>query len=190
MTDYDPFGLDTPKPKAKEATVSEETDNTNGISITHKGGVGYDAPWIVFHASDPRQALQWYGVDASKATDKQAFDKLIEVSAAASNAFATAFAGGKPAQPAPVASAPAAQAPVQARPHLTVAGKVEGAADENVTEPPAWMGEAPPCPHGQSGHKKFVTKVGKFGRWYAWGCAGPQGGPTCGDLDFRKQGKR
>lgn len=69
---FDPFADETPEPVASDwladsTPVVEEkkenktvtVQNTEGkLTVTLKGGAGFDAPWIVIHADDASDALE------------------------------------------------------------------------------------------------------------------------------------
>src|SRR5699024_12445397 len=57
----DPFAQPTPAETYTTTTTKENrmTDDQNNakVTATHKGGSGFDAPWIVIHGSTPAEVL-------------------------------------------------------------------------------------------------------------------------------------
>lgn len=59
----DPWGAEETAPvqapaAPKAAPVREQAPSNEGVTVTLKGGKGYEAPWIVIHAADPASALE------------------------------------------------------------------------------------------------------------------------------------
>ena len=117
VNDVDPFDLveadeDGPEPfeepapvkkVAPKKTVKPPSDR-EGVTVTLKGGAGFDSPWIVIHAADLADAYEQ--VSGDNAT---VLSKLMDRTKAA----AKHFTGGEsaPARPAPqAATAPPAGA--------------------------------------------------------------------------------
>lgn len=92
--------------KKENTTVENINEDQNKITVTLKGGAGYDAPWVVVHAANATDALETLNDEDLKTVLERA--KKI-------GAF---FAGGAPAQapasngqPAGAAQAPGGQTP-------------------------------------------------------------------------------
>ncbi|MFB7473199.1 hypothetical protein [Kitasatospora sp. NPDC056184] len=117
-TTTDPFGGST-EPADTTSTTKETTVTTTtpehsetGVSITLKGGSGYDAPWIVFRGANLRDAH-------AQMADKEALKALVDdvakvgayfASTGAPKAAQAASGGGNEAsaqQPARPANVPA-----------------------------------------------------------------------------------
>lgn len=114
---FDPFADDVqPEPVVQTETVTENkkenktvaANNSEGkLTVTLKGGNGFDAPWIVIHADDANDALD------------QLNDKALGALIARTKEVAGFFSGGtgqapqRPAQGSAPASkdAPAGDAP-------------------------------------------------------------------------------
>jgi len=176
MADYDPFGLDvTPEKKEVETVSQDET----GINITYKGeAASYGntaAPWVVVHAANAEQAFKLHGIDPKGKTMRDLFELVTKTS----RIFQEIYTGSPAQAPQPVAAA---------KTHLGTDGVVHNApaasaapaqdsGGEPYSAPPVWMGPAPHCPHSPAGVRKFVSKVGQYGPWAAWGCAAGKDAP-------------
>lgn len=55
----DPFA----ETKDETKNVTETAENTNEISVTLKGGAGYDAPWVVIRGSDASELTELLSTD-------------------------------------------------------------------------------------------------------------------------------
>jgi hypothetical protein len=111
-----PNPTDTPVPAKKTAskklaTVKKEevqpvADNTNneGITLTFKGGAGFDAPWVVVHARDLEDAYE----TASDPLLGKLFEKVAETSQefTALAPAKSAAAPQRPGAPTPPPGAP------------------------------------------------------------------------------------
>lgn len=120
MSHFDPFADDLqPEPVAANNTDAwNETEkkenkvmagaNTEGkIVVTLKGGAGFDAPWIVVHATDAADALE------------QLNDKVLGELIARTKTVSAHFSGGsgnagRPASPQSNSRPPQQQAPASA----------------------------------------------------------------------------
>jgi hypothetical protein len=117
LTDFDPFEnapvdaaeepFEQPASKKAPARKAAATSTSEGkLTLTLKGGAGFDSPWIVIHAADVDDALdQVSGDNASKLA------KLMDETRKAANHFAgsapaKAAAAGRPA-PQAAGEAPA-----------------------------------------------------------------------------------
>jgi hypothetical protein len=107
LTDFDPFEdapvdevVEQPTPK-KPPTKKAVAPGEGKLTLTLKGGAGFDSPWIVIHATDVDDALdQVSGDNAAKLA------KLMDATRKAANHFG----GSAPAKPAPAPQA-ATEAP-------------------------------------------------------------------------------
>ncbi len=100
----EPFSDPAPVKKVAKKVAAKPPSDREGVTVTLKGGAGFDAPWIVIHAADLEDAYEQ--VSGDNAT---LLAKLMDRAKAA----AKHFTGGEasPARPAPaVASAPPAGA--------------------------------------------------------------------------------
>lgn len=77
MSDFDPFAdieadtaddavpfAEAPKkaaPKKAAGKTAATSDSEGKLTVTLKGGAGFDAPWIVIHATDVDDALDLFG---------------------------------------------------------------------------------------------------------------------------------
>lgn len=132
-------------PKKAAGTVSVDVKPNllpldNGkVSLTFKGGTGFDAPWVVIHASDLGDALEQVSGD-----NGATLAKLMERVQRAGAHF-TKVAPTRPA--ASGATAPSA-APAQRQ-----------AAPQAAQEAPG--GEKRFCSHGEMNFRSGVSKAGK-----------------------------
>ncbi len=128
-----PTTTQAPAP-AKSAAVREQAPANEGITVTLKGGKGYEAPWIVVHAADPASAL-------AQLNDPTLKD-LADLTAKVGGYFA-----GKGAQtPAAGPSGPAPSAPT-------------GGSRPAHQQAPG--GESRYCNHGEMEFRSAVSKAGK-----------------------------
>ena len=114
----EPFTEDTPPKKAaakKVTTPKKDSGNGSdreGVTVTLKGGAGFDAPWIVIHASDVEDAY-----DQVSGDNASVLAKLMDRVRHAASHFTslggatTNPAGGAPARPGNEAPAGTADAP-------------------------------------------------------------------------------
>lgn len=117
------------------------------ITVTLKGGLGFDAPWIVIHAADAAEASSQLGSEMVE---------LMNRVQGAGKYFAGLYSPNTSTTP----SASAAQ-PVSAPP-------------AGATAPPS--GETRSCKHGAMTYKSGVAKAsGK--PWQAFMCPTPKGAP-------------
>lgn len=142
------------------------SENPNGVTVTFKGGTGFEQPWIVIHAESAEKALEQINNPALGELQRRTSD------------IATFFHGLRTAQGAfPAAKsepvkqdAPAPQqggwnAPAQNPPSWA---QPEPAAQQ-ASQPPA-----PSCIHGQ---RTYRSGTGRKGAWQAWMCPTPKGTP-------------
>ena len=85
------------KAAAKKPAVKAEPDGDGKLTVTLKGGAGFDAPWIVVHASSVDDALDLFQGDAAKLASL-----MDRVQSAGKH-----FTGLAPAKPASSGGAPA-----------------------------------------------------------------------------------
>jgi len=98
-------------PAKKESKVSVDTEGK--LTVTLKGGPGFDAPWIVIHASDVDGALDLFGDPAKLATLMERVQSAGKFFTGLAPAKAAPTGGGAPARPGAEAPAgvPAAPGP-------------------------------------------------------------------------------
>lgn len=90
------------KKAAPKKAAPKQPSDREGVTVTLKGGSGFDAPWIVIHASDLEDAY-----DQVSGENASLLAKLMEKTAAAGKHF-SGFGGGKDApRSAPQAAAEA-----------------------------------------------------------------------------------
>lgn len=80
-------------------------DNNQGITLTYKGGSGFDAPWVVVHAADLQDAYEI----ASDPLLRKLFEQVIaggEFFASLATPKAAAAQPQRPDAPTPPAGAP------------------------------------------------------------------------------------
>jgi hypothetical protein len=112
-TDVAPFEAPAPKKAApKKAAVKADPDSEGKLTVTLKGGAGFDAPWIVVHAGSVDDALEVFQADATKLASLmdrvQAAGKYFVGLAPAKPASGS---GGAPARPGAEAPAGTPTAP-------------------------------------------------------------------------------
>jgi hypothetical protein len=133
------------------------SDNQTGITVTLKAGVGFEAPWIVVHAADTRDAL-----DQINTGD---FATLAERTVAAAEFFRAAHNVKKG-----LSSNEAAEAPAQGGPSWSQQGSQQSA-------PAVEGGGGKSCVHGAMTFRSGISK--KTNKPYsAWFCPTPQGTPN------------
>lgn len=126
--------------KGKSVAVAQE--NKQGITVTLKGGTGYDAPWVVIHADTPEQALDLLH-------DDETFKNLLDQSAKVGKYFAEkgapvkAASGGGDAKPARQ-NAPGGESRQCSHGEMTFRSGVSGSGK-------AWKGFFCPTPKGTAG---------------------------------------
>jgi hypothetical protein len=127
LTELDPFNdvpqdedaaepfTEAPAKKAAPKKAAPKKDNTSdreGVTVTLKGGAGFDAPWIVIHASDIEDAYEQVSGDNASVLAKlmdrvrHAASHFTSLGGATTNP-----AGGAPARPGNEAPAGTADAP-------------------------------------------------------------------------------
>jgi hypothetical protein len=101
------------KPAAKKAAAKKEpASDREGVTVTLKGGAGFDSPWIVIHASDIQDAY-----DQVSGDNASILAKLMDRVRHAASHFTslggatTGPSGGAPARPGNEAPAGTAEAP-------------------------------------------------------------------------------
>jgi hypothetical protein len=122
--------------------VSTLSENSNGLTVTLKAGVGFEAPWIVIHAADATDALNQINTGD--------FATLAERTVAAAEFFRAAHnvKGG-------LASREPAAAPQQSW------------SEQPTQQAPAPQG-GPACVHGARVFKSGTSKAGK--PYKMWAC--------------------
>ncbi len=147
MTEVDPFadvadtseaqGFDAPPPEApkkvpaKKAAVKPAVDSDGKVTITLKGGSGFDAPWIVIHASDIPDAYEQLSDDNAAL--------LVELMGKVKKAGAFFSGGnGQAGRPAPAAAA----APPAGAPECPPGWEFKSGTNKNTGKP--WKGFFPP----------------------------------------------
>lgn len=111
--DVDPFeGIEdsTPEPPVKKAApkkaVSKTSSDREGVTVTLKGGAGFDAPWIVIHAADLEDAFEQVSGD-----NAGLLAKLMEQTSKAAQHFSGQNKGSGGAAPSSRAPAGASEPP-------------------------------------------------------------------------------
>lgn len=141
------------------------SENTNGLTVTLKAGVGFEAPWIVIHAAD--------AADALKQIDTGDFATLAERTVAAAEFFRAAHnvkkglsANEAPApQPAPQQGGPSwSQQPSQQ----------DGGASNYATNSGSSAG-GKQCAHGAMTLREGVSAKGP---WKGYFCPLKKGDPA------------
>lgn len=143
----------TRKTPAKKETNTVAADNTNtGLTLTFKGGSGFDAPWIVLHAADLAAADDFLAEE-----NRDLLKSVMERTQQAGSFFVSKAPGG------------------------SSGGAARPAAGGNPRQAPAGAeaapgGEARVCKHGDMTYKSGVSaKTGKA--WKAFMCPSPKGTP-------------
>lgn len=120
--------------KKDNKSMNEITNNANAkLTVTLKGGAGYDAPWIVIYADDAADAL-------TQLRDPNIVELMDVVKKAGAH-----FSSGE----APKAASQKPQQAAQLRP-----GQPQGS-----TQPS--NGESRYCTHGEMTYREGVSKAGK-----------------------------
>lgn len=135
----DPWGAEesTPAPALsapKASAVREQAPSNEGVTVTLKGGKGYEAPWIVIHAADPASALA------------QLNDPVLKTLADRTAQIGAKFAGTAPQTAAAGPASPAPSAPT-------------GSAKPAHQQAP---GGAKYCDHGEMQFKSGTNSAGKL----------------------------
>jgi len=141
---------DDEKPAVVEHVGNSDRD---GAVITLKAGTGFDAPWIVLHATSPQDAI-------AQMTD-DSWDELKDLTVRKAKEFAKAF-GGSAGFSKPAASASTG--------FKKPAAKKSSSGPEYDEDSDTYS-----CDHGE-----MVWKTGKSGRgsWYAYMCPAGQNDPS------------
>ena len=156
---FDAPPADVPTPQEapiSTAPVARPVATADGkVVLTFKGGLGFDAPWIVIHAADLQDAAdQVSGSNASLLADTMA-----KVQSAGAH-FAS-LAPNKPAATAPAGGG--------------------GRAPQQAQQAPG--GQSKTCAHGEMQFRSGVSaKTGKA--WKAFFCPTPKGTPGQCDAEF------
>lgn len=137
------------------------------LTVTLKAGTGYDAPWLVFHASSVAEALG--------ALQDSDLDELMDLTARKGKELAKAFGGStgfsKPAGGGGWGNkGPAKPAPKKAAPKPS-SGDLEYDEDTDTYR----------CQHGEM---NWISKKNGNRTWYAWGCPADQDDPSKCGLHF------
>lgn len=146
LTAYDDArnSFDNP-PKSSDVQAVQASSNDE-VVVTFKAGAGYDAPWIVVHAKDLRDAL-----DQVSGENRDVLKELMTEVAGAGKFFSS-LGGGKPSS-----GGGSSQRPNTAPP----AGASEG------------PGPAPHCDHGAMVWRSGISQKGNA--YKLWSCTGPRG---------------
>lgn len=143
------------------------SENNSAVTVTLKGGVGYEAPWIVIHANTEAEAL-------ARVNDVT-FANLAARTAEAASFFRGAVTGknGFPDAKLEVQqdAAPAWAPPPAAQPQQAFAQ----AAVQNP--PPVQQAAGEMCVHGAM--KYNTSKPGAAKAWQAYFCPQPKGSAQC-----------
>lgn len=141
------------------------SDSTTGVTVTLKGGQGFEAPWIVIHAEN--------AADALTQINDPAFANLAERSAAAAEFFRAANAGRQ--------GFPKAVAEVQQTQPAPPAWS-NGGSQQAAPAPQQQGGKQ--CVHGAMTYREGTGKAS--GKPYkAYFCPAPRGTVQC-DPEFLK----
>lgn len=133
IQDFDAPPPEAPKKApAKKAVVKPAVEESDGkVTITLKGGSGFDAPWIVIHASDIPDAYLQLSEDNAAL--------LVELMGKVKKAGAFFSGGnGSAARPAPAA----AQQPPAGAPECPPGWEFKSGTNKNTGKP--WKGFFPP----------------------------------------------
>jgi hypothetical protein len=143
------------------------TENNNGVTVTLKAGTGYEAPWIVIHASDVTDAL--------KQVDTGDFASLAERTVAAAEFFRaahnvkTGLPPAAPAQPAGPSWSGGGASTAQ-----TTGGGWSQQGSQQSAAPAAAPAAGKSCVHGAMVYREGTSAKGP---WKAWFCGTPKGTP-------------
>lgn len=137
-------------PVSAYINTSPAHQSSDKIVVTLKGGTGYDAPWIVIHASDLQEAHNHFAGDNSKLMH----DLMARVQNASKQ-----FAGSAPT------STVAQNTPVQVRSNVPAGAQQ------------APGGETRQCSHGEMAYRTGRSQK-DGGTWKAFMCPTPKGTPN------------
>jgi hypothetical protein len=135
---------------------------SSGVTVTIKAGPGYDAPWIVFHGTDPEHAF-------ALLDEAQQHDLYAKVSDA-HNAFVgveliSRELGGRPV---PQGAQGAPQRPQGQQGGYGRQGAPQGG-QQGPSGPPAQHDLATHCRHGEKIYQSGISqKTGK--NWFGFDC--------------------
>lgn len=154
------------------------SDDNNGITVTLKAGTGFEAPWIVIHASDVR--------DAISQIDTGDFATLAERTVSAAEFFRGAHnvKKGLSAQPAETSNrqdGPSWSQQGSGGPAATSQGYAPA---QQQQQAPAAPTDAKSCVHGPMVYREAKPGSGKS--WRAYFCPTPQGTPNQCKPEFLK----
>jgi hypothetical protein len=135
----DPFA-DEPTDTASFDTPNEPN---NGVTLSYKGGTGYDASLFVLRASNMRELLELIGGDPRNLSNAEVLKAIFDLSAK-HQAYRSGLNGSQKRAPAPESSGSTEQ-PVDSRPA--------------PTDAPG--GEERFCKHGKMTFRTGITKSGK-----------------------------
>jgi hypothetical protein len=147
LTEVDPFadvadtsedqGFDAPPPEApkkvpaKKVVAKPATDSDGKVTMTFKGGAGFDAPWVVIHAADIPDAYEQLSGDNAAL--------LVEIFGKVKKAGAFFSGGnGSATRPAPAAAA----TPPAGAPECPPGWEFKSGTNKNTGKP--WKGFFPP----------------------------------------------
>lgn len=143
QTDLPPWAGPDAEVQVDTKEIKVETSEQQGkMTVTLKGGTGYEQPWVVVHGKDSEDLLNTF--------DDPDFAKVLERTRKASQFFV----GTSPATQAPVATQPQAQTPQQAPAGASGDGRTcrHGAmihrSGFNAQRNSAWTGYFCPTPKG------------------------------------------
>lgn len=91
----------------KENNMDIVSEDQNKITVTLKGGAGYDAPWVVVHAANATDALETLNDEDLKTV----LERAKKIGAFFAGGSAGAQAPASNGQPAGAAQAPGGQTP-------------------------------------------------------------------------------
>lgn len=145
MTDYP--GVTTPMPSGPSFPEVSDNPHEHRYTITMKGGVGYDAPWVVVHASTPHECIS-----ALHELDTYGFYPVLEA-----------------AQRSLRAVSPGRAAPAQAGPPQAPMGQGGPPFGPNVSVPSAPGYQGPPVGGGGG---QWAAPMPQSGGWNGGGQQG------------------
>ena len=98
--DVVPFAEPVKKAPVKKPAAKSGTDSEGKLTVTLKGGAGFDAPWIVIHSTDVDDALDVFGDPGKLANLMERVQSAGKFFAGLAPAKAAASSsGGAPARP-------------------------------------------------------------------------------------------
>jgi hypothetical protein len=147
------------------------SENNTGVTVTLKAGVGFEAPWIVIHASDVSDAL--------KQVDTGDFATLAERTVSAAQFFRAAHTG-KTAFPGAQTTA---DVPPQAAPAWSEQGSQQSYQQPPQQAAPVQQG-GKQCAHGAMVYREAKPGSGKD--WKAYFCPTPKDTPGQCKPEFLK----